>query len=240
MDQPEDRQQMSDKARRRKARKSAKETKRVSKPLEAKNESQQFYLECLRTCDQVFAVGGAGTGKTYIAARWAIKQLNAGHIDKIYIARPTVAKAKHSLGFLPGSMAAKLRPWLIPLMDAMKDEVSGGVLDKLLQSHRIEFLSFEHLRGRSLPNCIVILDEAQNCDVHDLQLFLTRIGEGTQIIVSGDTDQVDIPNSGLETVLDMIDEYDLDAAICEFTEEDVVRSETAKMWVTAFKRKQND
>jgi len=209
---------------------------RAAVPLTARNETQADFLEALRENPQVFAIGPAGTGKTYIASRWAIRQLLDGNVDRVFVARPTVAKAKHRLGALPGDQKEKLSPWLVPIMDAFKVECSATTLDRLQQDGQIEFLSFEHLRGRTLDNAVVVLDEAQNCDVGDLKLFLTRIGDRTQVIVSGDVDQVDITDSGLSTVLDMIDRFDMTPDVIEFAVEDVVRSATAKEWVAAFAR----
>lgn len=205
------------------------------KPFEPITHRQCEYFSHLAHSDQVFAIGGAGTGKTYIAARHAIRKLLAGDVDQIVIARPTVAKHKHKQGFLPGKLEDKLKPWLVPIMDAFKHDVSGTQLDKLIQENKIEFLSFEHMRGRSIANAVVILDEAQNCDLGDLRLFLTRIGQGTQVIVCGDTDQVDIEDSGLHRVVEMIQYYGITAGLVQFTDEDVVRSEIAKEWVKAFK-----
>jgi phosphate starvation-inducible PhoH-like protein len=209
------------------------------KPFQPLNQKQSTYFAHLAEHNQVFAIGGAGTGKTYIAARHAIRRLMAGDVEQVIVARPTVSKAKHRQGFLPGSLEAKLAPWLVPIMDAFKQDVSTTTLDKLRQEGKIEFLSFEHMRGRSISDAVVILDEAQNCDIGDLRLFLTRIGTDTQVIVCGDVDQVDIEDSGLFRVIDMIKEYDMSARLVEFEPEDVVRSEIAKEWVKAFKAEPN-
>lgn len=222
----------------RRAERKAVKLKRLSeksrKPLVAKTEAQQFYMSLLSTSDQIFAVGGAGTGKTYIAARHAVAEVLAEKREKIMIARPTVAKDKHKLGFLPGSLEEKIGPWFVPILEAMRDEASATTVEGLLKAGQIEFLSFEHLRGRSLRESVVILDEAQNCDFSDLRLFLTRIGEDSQIIVCGDMDQTDVPDSGLHKVIDMIEKHDISASIVEFTDEDVIRSKIAKEWVEAF------
>jgi phosphate starvation-inducible PhoH-like protein len=124
-------------------------------------------------------------------------------------------------------------------MDALKDEVSANVLKTWLDDKKVEFLSFEHMRGRTLSDCWVILDEAQNCTLSDLKLFLTRKGQDSVYVVAGDIEQVDgeaIPDSGLEPVIEMIDRYDLSPEIVEFDEDDVVRSADAKEWVQAFSR----
>lgn len=209
------------------------------KPLVARSENQQHLIDALRESTQVFAIGPAGTGKTYVPARLAAQQLKQNRIEKIYIARPTVAPKRHAQGFLPGKLEQKLAPWLVPILDAIKDEVSANTLKQWMDDKKVEFLSFEHLRGRTLADCWVILDEAQNCTLSDLKLFLTRKGDNSIYVVSGDTEQVDgeaIPDSGLETVVDMIDTYDLSPDIVEFDEDDVVRSADAKEWVKAFSR----
>lgn len=206
-----------------------------SRPLEAKTPGQKIYLRYLFEGDCIFAIGSAGTGKTYLPARVGAKALMEGKVDKIIIARPTVSKPKHALGFLPGDLNGKLKPWLVPIIDGFKAEVSANTIDDWKMQGKIEFLSFEHMRGRTLENAFVILDEAQNCDFSDLQLFLTRIGEGSQVVVTGDTDQVDIPNSGLADIVNMAEANpEIDMKVIRFTEEDVVRSRLAKAWVKAF------
>ena len=143
---------------------------------------------------------------------------------------------RHKQGFLPGHLNTKLAPWLVPILDAFKAEISATEVEKYLRSGDIEFLSFEHMRGRTFSNAFVILDEAQNCSFNDLRMFLTRKGEGTTYVVTGDPSQVDIQDSGLASILDMIEQYDLDADIIEFESSDVVRSEQAQEWVSAFQK----
>lgn len=227
------------KTEKRKSRKDVKvqvEEKKIRRPLIAKTKSQKTYISYLDTCNQVFAVGGAGTGKTYIAARSAFRKVLEGKYEKIIIARPTVAPTKHKMGFLPGNADMKLKPWLIPILSAFRDEASQAEIDILKNSGCIEFVSFEHMRGRTFKDSVVLLDEAQNCDFRDLKLFLTRIGENSLVIINGDTDQVDIEDSGLERIIDMIDRYKINAAVVLFDENDVVRSQTASEWVKAFSK----
>lgn len=231
------------KAQKRKERRAEKAQKSITiyeeKPLVPRNETQADFIDALKNSDQVFAVGPAGTGKTYIAAHHAMHSLITGKTEGIVVARPTVTKPKHRQGFLPGNEKEKIEPWLVPIISAFKDVVAAHVVDKMTRDGRIDYLSFETMRGRSLNRCIVILDEAQNCDYGDLRLFLTRIGEDSQVIVCGDPDpwQCDIGDaSGLNDVLEMIEEFDLSAEIIEFDEDDVVRSGIAKEWVKAFTR----
>lgn len=224
------------KAQKRAQRKAAKHKRKTRNPLEPLNDAQADYMDALEDCSQVFAIGGAGTGKTYIAARHAIRQVLDGNKQRLVIARPTVSKPKHQLGFLPGNLDEKLLPWLVPLMDAMKEETSPNEIQKLQKSGQLSFLSFEHLRGRSIKDAVIILDEAQNCDISDLRLFLTRIGKYSQVIICGDIDQVDIPDSGLDAVVDMVLDYNMSAEIIEFGDQDVVRSKIAAEWVRAFSK----
>jgi phosphate starvation-inducible PhoH-like protein len=204
------------------------------KPLHAKNERQRILIEALRAGESAFAVGSAGTGKTYIPARIAARKLADGQVDKIIIARATVSKPKHALGFLPGKIDAKMRPWLQPVIDGLRAEVSAAQLEQWTQEGKFEIASFEHMRGRTFERAFVILDEAQNCDFGDLRLLLTRIGEHTQVVITGDLDQIDIPDSGLLPVLDMVERYHLPMHVIQFTETEVVRSAFAREFVKAF------
>lgn len=236
-----DKSTISEKARKRQERKAAKQQtfkRKGPDPLIPKNVRQKDYLDALEESDQIFATGPAGTGKTYLAARIAAQRLKKGSIDKIYVARATVAPTRHKQGFLPGKLDAKLKPWMVPIFDAFSKEMSSSELDRYMAEKKIEVLSFEHLRGRTLENCFVILDEAQNCTYEDFKLFLTRKGEDCTYVICGDTSQVDASEiiSGLDTILSMIEKYDIDADIIEFLEEDVVRSAHAKEWVMCFSK----
>jgi phosphate starvation-inducible PhoH-like protein len=221
------------------AQKAEQEKARELKPL---NESQEIYMDVLADPEvtQIFAVGEAGTGKTYIGSRTAARRLLDHQIKKIIISRPTISTPGHALGFLPGGLKQKLAPWLVPIMDALKVEMTQNVLGKAMEAGEIEFVSFEHMRGRTFHDAFVILDEAQNCTLHDLKLFLTRKGENSTYVVSGDPTQVDINNSGLEPILKMIDDYELSPEIVEFDANDVVRSADAKEWVKAFARRKKE
>lgn len=208
-----------------------------AKPLVAKTEKQARYLAALRSGDSAFAVGGAGTGKTYVASRIAAQKLVRGEIEKIVICRVSVSKAKHKNGFLPGKLDQKLAPWMVPVMDGLRAEVSAKQIETWTAEGRFEIASFEHMRGRTFSDAFVILDEAQNCDLGDLRMFLTRIGMNSQVVVTGDMDQIDIEDSGLAEVLDMVEKDDLPMHIIEFGSGDVVRSQFAKAFVQAFERR---
>lgn len=223
----------------RKARKDAKTKKSGIQPapLSGRTPIQRDYISALLRDESVFAVGPAGTGKTYIPARVGARALVDGRIDKIVVARVAVSKAKHQLGFLPGKIDAKMRPWLTPIFDGIKAEVGSHTLEQWMMEGRVEIAAFEHLRGRTLGSTqrtLVILDEAQNADYGDLRLFLTRMGEQAQCVVTGDLDQIDIPNSGLAHIIGLAQAHNVPMALIQFREEDVVRSPFVAAWVRAF------
>ena len=229
--------------RKRKAKTQERNEKKGSKPFEPRGTIQEQLFDSLKNDRQTITIGPAGTGKTYVPSRFAARKLRLKQIEKILIARPTLSAAQHKLGFLPGKLDQKLAPWLVPIMDAFKDEFLAQELDLYRNTGQIEFLSFEHMRGRTLKNCFVILDEAQNCTYGDMKLFLTRKGENSQFVVTGDTSQIDLPrnvDSGLGIIVDIVEKYDLSPTVIKFTEEDVVRSEDAKEWVSAFVKHESE
>jgi phosphate starvation-inducible PhoH-like protein len=228
---------LSAKAVRRRERKAAKRTENsAASALVPRSENQGKLLHALARHPVVFAIGPAGTGKTYVPARFAMRKLmTAGSgIDSIIISRPTSSPKRHQLGFLPGNAAAKMKPWLVPIMDGFRDENSQAQTDKMMAEGKIEVVPFEHMRGRSFHNAVVLLDEAQNCSLSDLELLMTRTGEDSLVVVSGDHGQVDIEDTGLLRCARMIEKHGLDAALIEFDWRDVVRSKVAAEWVKAF------
>lgn len=218
----------------RRAEKANKHIARVAKPLTPKTENQADYLAILRDGDSVIAIGPAGTGKTYLAARVAAQRLIAGDIEKIVVSRVTATKPQHHIGFLPGSADQKMAPWLTPIIEALKCEVSGNTLDQWRKDGKFEIVPFEFMRGRTFDNAFVILDEGQNAVFNDLYLFLTRTGTDTQVVVAGDPspEQTDIHNSGLEEITDLAEQHEI-MDVVEFDENDVVRSPFARKWVQA-------
>lgn len=222
------------KASKREARKAEKEARRP-RSLTARNPRQKGLIQDLDNFPVVLALGTAGSGKTYVAARHALNRLLHKQIERIVIARPTVSAPRHRMGFLPGGGDQKMKPWLVPIIDAFKDGTSVAEVERLMKAGQIETLPFEHMRGRTVRDGVFLLDEAQNCTLADLEMFLTRIGENAQAIICGDPDQSDIGENGLSTIADMVERHGLNAGITRFTEDDVVRSATAREWVTAFK-----
>lgn len=210
-------------------------TRQSAPSLLAKTESQAEYIKRIRAGENVFGIGPAGTGKTYIPARIAAQRLSAGHISKIVIARTTVANKRHALGFRPGKTDQKLAEWMVPVVEALKEEVGAAQVDKWKLDGRLQFLAFECIRGITLTDAMVILDEGQNCSFGDLKTFLTRIGQDTQVVVTGDPEQVDIEDSGLEAILEIACRHGVPMPIVQFDDADVVRSDFVKHWVRAFR-----
>lgn len=210
----------------------------ASAVIEPRNAKQKLLLDMFKKFAVVFAIGSAGSGKTYLATRFAYQQIASGEKERLVMSRATAAAARHKLGFLPGTDAQKMAPWLVPIMSALRESAKPGELEKFQNEKRIETLPFEHMQGRTIKDGVFLLDEAQNCTVSDLEMFITRIGEGAQIIICGDHDQV-VPGieSGLVEIMDMVGTYGLNAGVVIFDENDVVRSETAAEWVKAFKQR---
>lgn len=217
-------------------RREAKEKQRQRR-LEPRSEKQAELIRLLDKHSVILAIGAAGSGKTYVTARHALQRLDAGLIEKIAITRPTIAQKRHMLGFLPGTDDMKMKPWMVPIMDAFRDGAAPAVIEKFFHLKQIEIIPFEHMRGRTIKDGVFLLDEAQNCTLADLEMFLTRAGENAQIVICGDPDQTDLgEESGLKTIVEMIQTYDLSAGIMHFDENDVVRSAVAAEWVKAFRQ----
>ena len=212
------------------------ETERALPPVRALNPTQADYLGALRKAPQVIVLGPAGTGKTWIAATHAADLYRNRAIDKIILTRPNVPCGR-SLGFFPGSLEDKFAPWAAPVTQAIKDRIGKAAYDIALKNGGIELVPFEVMRGRSWKNAFVLLDEAQNCTPAELKTFLTRIGDACTVVINGDVSQCDLgSDSGLRTVIDMIDAQDLPVPVIEFTRADIVRSGICAMWVEAFEQ----
>ena len=200
-----------------------------------RSKSQSLYLRGLATRDLAFAVGPAGTGKTYLAVAWALRELLSKSKRKLIITRPVV-EAGESLGFLPGDLAQKISPYLRPLYDAMEALVPLEVLRKLEDSRAIEIAPLAYMRGRNLANCIVILDEAQNTTKEQMKMFLTRLGENAKAVVTGDVTQIDLPRkgeSGLVHALQLLSRVE-EVFVCRLDSRDVVRSALVRRIIEAY------
>jgi phosphate starvation-inducible PhoH-like protein len=200
-----------------------------------RSKSQSLYLRGLATHDLIFAIGPAGTGKTYLAVAWALRELLTKSKRKLILTRPVV-EAGESLGFLPGDLAQKISPYLRPLYDSMEALVPFEVVHRLEESRAIEIAPLAYMRGRNLSNCVVILDEAQNTTKEQMKMFLTRLGENTKAIVTGDVTQIDLPRkgeSGLVHALQLLSRVD-EVFVCRLDARDVVRSGLVRRIIEAY------
>ncbi|BBO17427.1 phosphate starvation-induced protein [Candidatus Brocadia pituitae] len=170
--------------------------------IKQKTDGQAKYIEAIKKNDLVFCIGPAGTGKTYLAVAMALSFLKSGRIRRIVLARPAV-EAGEKLGYLPGDIKAKVNPYLRPLYDAIADMMDVGHVKKYLESDLIEILPLAYMRGRTLNDAFIILDEAQNCTVKQMKTFLTRLGVKSKVVVTGDITQVDLPGGELSGLIDV-------------------------------------
>ena len=203
----------------------------------ARTTTQGHYLCAIDRHDMVFGIGPAGTGKTYLAVAKAVERLVNGQVDRIILSRPAV-EAGEQLGFLPGNMREKVDPYLRPLYDALYDMLPAAQVIKRLESGEIEVAPLAFMRGRTLANAFVILDEAQNTTAVQMKMFLTRLGENARMVITGDLSQVDLPKgtrSGLRQALEILDGVD-EIAFVHFNESDVVRHPLVTHIVRAYER----
>ena len=192
--------------------------------IRPKTANQKRYVDAIEDHTITFGIGPAGTGKTYLAMAMAVAALNAKKINRIILTRPAVEAGEH-LGFLPGTLSEKIDPYLRPLFDALHDMIDIDSIPRLMQSGVIEVAPLAYMRGRTLNDAFVILDEAQNTTPEQMKMFLTRLGFGSKMVVTGDVTQIDLPNgqnSGLRVIRDILKDID-DIAFLELTSEDVVR-----------------
>ena len=211
------------------------------KAIKAKSKNQQMLVDACETNDMIFATGPAGTGKTYLSIALAVKALKEKTAKKIILSRPAV-EAGEKLGFLPGDMKDKIDPYLQPLYDALEDMIPAVKLQDMMEKHIIQIAPLAFMRGRTLSDAVVILDEAQNTSAAQLRMFLTRMGWNTKMIITGDLTQVDLPKgtrSGLReatTILRGIDGI----AFVEMTQKDIVRHRLVTRIVEAYNRNDNN
>ncbi|MCB1365724.1 MAG: PhoH family protein [Rhodobacteraceae bacterium] len=200
------------------------EIKTRKKLVEPRTDAQRAYVLSLYENELVFGIGPAGTGKTYLAVAVGVSMFLGGHVDRIILSRPAV-EAGERLGFLPGDMKDKVDPYMQPLYDALNDFLPGKTLAKLIEEKRIEIAPLAFMRGRTLSNAFVVLDEAQNATTMQMKMFLTRLGEGSRMVVTGDRTQVDLPRgvpSGLADAERLLARLS-GIGINYFTSRDVVR-----------------
>jgi phosphate starvation-inducible PhoH-like protein len=192
--------------------------------IRPKTANQKHYVDAIEENTITFGIGPAGTGKTYLAMAKAVAALQAKKVNRIVLTRPAV-EAGESLGFLPGTLSEKIDPYLRPLFDALHDMIDVDSIPRLIQTGVIEVAPLAYMRGRTLNDSFIILDEAQNTTPEQMKMFLTRLGFGSKMVVTGDVTQIDLPNgakSGLRVITDILQDID-DIAFMELTAEDVVR-----------------
>jgi phosphate starvation-inducible PhoH-like protein len=205
--------------------------------IRAKTLNQKRYVDAIDENTVIFGIGPAGTGKTYLAVAKAVQALQAKRVNRIVLTRPAV-EAGERLGFLPGTLSEKIDPYLRPLYDALHDMIDPDSIPRLITSGTIEIAPLAYMRGRTLNDSFIILDEAQNTSAEQMKMFLTRLGFGSTMVVTGDVTQVDLPRgtmSGLRLVSDILEGID-DVAFCRLTSQDVVRHQLVGRIVEAYAR----
>ena len=205
------------------------------RPIKSRSENQQRLIEAYERNDLVFAVGPAGTGKTYLSIALAVKALKEKTAKRIILSRPAV-EAGEKLGFLPGDMKDKIDPYLQPLYDALEDMVPGAKLQDMMEKHVIQIAPLAFMRGRTLSDAVIILDEAQNTTTAQIRMFLTRMGWNSKMIVTGDMTQIDLPReqkSGLKEALRILSGVE-GIGVVELTKKDIVRHKLVTRIVNAY------
>ncbi|MBD5632477.1 MAG: phosphate starvation-inducible protein PhoH [Clostridia bacterium] len=207
------------------------------KPIKCKTVGQKKYVDCIKKDNVVFGIGPAGTGKTYLAVCMAVQAYKQKQVDKIILTRPAV-EAGEKLGFLPGDLQTKVDPYLRPLYDALQEMLGLETYAKLMERGYIEIAPLAYMRGRTLSNAFVILDEAQNATREQMKMFLTRLGDGSKMVVTGDITQIDLPDgkkSGLSHAAAVLKEVE-GISVVHLTDKDVVRNPLVMSIVRAYEK----
>ncbi len=205
------------------------------RPIKGRSENQQLLIDSFNKNDMIFAVGPAGTGKTYLSIALAVKAMKEKNAKKIILSRPAV-EAGEKLGFLPGDMKDKIAPYLQPLYDALEDMIPAAKLQDMMDKHIIQIAPLAFMRGRTLSDAVVILDEAQNTTPAQIRMFLTRMGWNTKMIITGDMTQIDLPHdqkSGLKEALQLLSGIE-GISVVEFNKKDIVRHKLVTRIVNAY------
>ncbi len=209
--------------------------------IRGKTANQRNYLKAIHDNTLTLAIGPAGSGKTYLAVAAAVVALNSHEVERIILTRPAV-EAGERLGFLPGDLQQKVDPYLRPLFDALTDMLGIEKMNAMMETGRIEIAPLAYMRGRTLNDAFIILDEAQNTTRAQMKMFLTRLGFGSRMVVTGDSTQIDLPNhqhSGLLHALQVLENVE-DVGICRLTANDVVRHRLVEKIVNAYERREDD
>ena len=210
------------------------------KQIKCKTLGQKKYIQALKTHELVFGVGPAGTGKTYLAVAMAVVAFKNKEVERIILTRPAV-EAGEKLGFLPGDLQNKVDPYLRPLYDALQEFFGLETYKQLMERGAIEVAPLAYMRGRTLNNAFIILDEAQNCSIEQMKMFLTRFGEGSRIVVTGDVTQIDLPKekmSGLVHAVRVLEGVE-GISVVKLTHKDVVRHELVQRIIQAYEKHEN-
>ena len=205
------------------------------RPIKGRSENQQKLIDAFEQNDMIFAVGPAGTGKTYLSIALAVKAMKEKNAKKIILSRPAV-EAGEKLGFLPGDMKEKIDPYLQPLYDALEDMIPAAKLQDMMDKHIIQIAPLAFMQGRTLSDAVVILDEAQNTTPAQIRMFLTRMGWNTKMIITGDMTQIDLPHeqkSGLKEALELLGGIE-GIAVVGFNKKDIVRHKLVTRIVNAY------
>ena len=209
------------------------------KHINIRSANQQNYVNAIIENDAVFAIGPAGTGKTYLAVARAVEALESSNVKRIILVRPVV-EAGEKLGFLPGDLSEKVDPYLRPIYDALYEFIGFERVNRLIEKHVIEVAPLAFMRGRTLNECYIILDEAQNTTIPQMKMFLTRMGFGSKMVITGDITQIDLPNpsqSGLLDAMKILDSIE-QITFCELDSQDIVRHQLVKRIVSAYDQAQ--
>ena len=207
----------------------------IKRAVQPRSVNQRRYIEAIEQSDMVFGVGPAGTGKTYLAVAMAVAAINAKKVSRIVLVRPAV-EAGERLGFLPGTLQEKVDPYLRPLYDALYDLLDPERVDKMLEKNVIEVAPLAFMRGRTLNDAFIIMDEAQNTTIEQMKMFLTRMGNNSKAVITGDITQIDLPNPSKSGLVDAINVLNGVEGIlfCHFEESDVVRHALVQRIVRAY------
>ena len=199
-----------------------------------RNDNQALYIKALEDSDQVIVFGPSGTGKTYVVSTFAANLYHLKVIDKIVITRPHIAVGKE-IGFLPGTLEEKAAPWALPVLDVLEKKLGKGVVETAIKAGNIEVAPLALMRGRSFEDAFIICDESQNITFHELKMLLTRVGDGSKLVLNGDVMQSDLKEAdGLTKVVHIVKKHMLPVPIVEFCVDDIVRSDMTKLWVQTF------